>query len=111
MKLPKLEVVLVIALLVGFLTGCSSFGGTPEPITVAEVPAVIETVEPLTQTVVNDAIGSIAIGTLLNKLVLSGCKIDNLKYREVVETAKKGGHVEVQCLTTTTDSLDLDTDL
>ena len=108
MKLYKLFAMFVAAMAVGFLTGCSSLGSTPEPapvavaapapITVIAAPAPI-VVEP---TIEENTGGRIAIGTLLNKLVLSGCTIDKIIYREV----RRGGHVEVSCLTTNDLALD-----
>lgn len=90
MKYTKLTIALFAIVA---LAGCSSFGGTQEPVATA-APVVVE-----------ETTSRIAIGTLLDKLNTNGCTVGKFTYREV----NRGAHVEILC--EHNDDLSLDTDL
>lgn len=101
----------IIALAALALAGCGGFGGTkPEPIIVvtekpATLPAMpilvedtfpasaVTAIEPIKVPVERDVTTFIPVGTLLDKVVESGCEIQTITYREI----KRGGGIKIEC--------------
>ena len=110
MKIYKLVAMVTVAMMVGFLTGCGS-AEVIEPVAMPEQETTVAADKETTVVITENVTSYIPIGTLLDKLVQSGCAIDTLKYREIEGSAKNGGHVEVKCVTTTTDALSLSNEL
>lgn len=96
----------IIALAALALAGCGGFGETKsepviivteKPATLPAVPAVtMPTIEPIAEiapVVIEGSATYIPVGTLLDKIVESGCEIETITYREI----KRGGGIQIQC--------------
>lgn len=84
---------------------------TPEATMPQAQPAALTIpAAPSAPAVVDHRMTSIPVDVLIDKLVdKGGCRIGTVKYREIGEAAKTGGHIEITCVTT--DSLSMDKDL
>lgn len=111
----KMTTIALVATLAA-LGGCASAEKTPISLAngdagtstppVIQVPAPTPTPLPeeLTEVMVTTPTGFIDASSIIDKLVESGCTIDNVKLREV----KRGGNLEIKC--THTDALNVKAD-